>query len=350
MIHNAKQEMCSMVAAGASLSRTVAVHLRPRHLLVISLLLLPGLARAAVTCTGWGGQTNQNISLNLPATVDLPLASVPGTVLATGSASLPGALRCTDSGTGLDVTTTNWSFSSPYGYDSGTDSTLLTRGIGLKLAWVSAVGSAGAALPTSGGVGNTDGFNWSQLNWTLVRTSGAEGPGQSTFGTVGQGVLTLPDATTYIMRLQQNPAVTVTAACTLSSDKTTVLLPDTDAGALAKDGYSASAQLTGYVTCPANVRVFSTLTMSTPAADATDNTLVASTGSAKGVAIEVLDGSGKRISAQGGTVILPRFTQGSSAATPGASQVLSVRMAHQAGAAVVAGTVQGTFTLTLTVN
>ncbi|MHC0025529.1 fimbrial protein [Enterobacter vonholyi] len=331
---------------------TAPTHRPPRlaylpALCLLPLLMLPGLARAAVTCTGWGSAT-QNVALGLPSTVDIPLNATAGTVLASGNATLPPALRCTDTSTGQDVTTTSWSWSGSQGYDSTTDSILLLPGIGLQLS-AGVTGGGGGQLPASGGTVNRNGFNWTSLSWQLVRTGGAIGPGQSTFGTIGQGQLAA-GGNLYLMNIQQTAPVNVTTACVLSTDKSTVQLPDTDTDVLSQAGVSNSAALTAYVTCPANVRVFSTLTMSTTAADTTDNTLVGNTGQAKGVAIEVLDGSGNRVSAQGGTVKLPRFTQGSSTAAPGASQALSVRMVHLSGQPVIPGTVQGTFTLTLTVN
>ncbi|WP_158262952.1 fimbrial protein [Kosakonia sp. H7A] len=316
--------------------------------IVLGLALLPAAARAAVTCTGWGNQQLQYVDLNLPSTVNLPLDAVTGSVLATGSDVFALPLRCIDSVTGKDVTNTDWRLLS-MGYDSASDSGIITSALGLKLSVVPATGGGAVDIPSAGGSVNTQGFYWSQVKWTIVRNSNRGSPGNSGVGAVMEAVLTLPDGTNRILSFRGLQDIVTTATCTLSTDKNTVLLPDTDAGELVKNGVSASASLSAYMTCPAFTGATATLTVSTPLAETSDASLVGNSGSAKGVAIEVLDESSKRISASGGTTAAI-IRQGTSTAVPGLTRTLGVRMTHLNGQTVSAGTVQGTFTLTLAVN
>lgn len=316
--------------------------------MILSLALLPAAARAAVTCTGWGSQQLLYIDLNLPASVDLPLNAVPGTVLATGSLPFSQPLRCTDSATGQDVTSTNWRWLS-MGYDSTSDSSVITSALGLRMSVVPASGGSAVDIPAAGGVVSTQGFYWSQVNWTLVRNGNRGSPGNSGVGPAAEAVLTLPDGSSRILSFRSLQDIVTTMTCTLSTDRNTVLLPDTDAGELVKNGVSASASLSAYLTCPALTGATATLTVSTPLAETSDASLVGNSGSAKGVAIEVLDESGKRISASGGTSAKV-IRQGTSTAAPGVTRILGVRMTHLNGQTVSGGTVQGTFTLTLAVN
>lgn len=327
--------------------------------LVLLLCLASGTVRAtgptSQTCTGWGSATTGTAELNLPSTLTIPVDAVAGSTLATGSATLsPGALQCLDTNR-QEIYTTTWNWGS-LGSDSNTSTIVVAPGIGLKLSYTGVsganLGGGASELPYAGGSAITFGFNWSALNWTLMRIGGAIGTGVYTGGVIGIGTLTLPGGDIRQLNIQQSSAVTLTAACTLAADRTTLLLPDTSTAALTRDDHSDSRDLTLSVTCPAGMTMSNgtTLTLSTAAVDATDSTLVGSTGTAKGVGIEVLDDKGNRVNASGGAVKQASFSQGSSTAAPGTSQLFNVRMARQTGATVTAGTVQGTFTLTLTVN
>jgi len=147
-----------------------------------------------------------------------------------------------------------------------------------------------------------------------------------------------------------NP-VMVSAACTLSVDKSLVILPDTSTLVMMKTGYSDSVPLTAGITCPGNTKISNgtTLTMGTALTDETDISLVGNTGTATGVGIEVLDSDGNRVSASSGTVQQEAFMQ-KEAGLPGATEKFAVRMVRHPEAKVTPGTIYGTFTLTLTTN
>lgn len=311
---------------------------------LLLLLMLPGLARAV--CTGWpAGTTQGKISVTLPQTLTIPADATAGTVLTRGyEAFNPGALSCTSGG--QPVTSTTWSWNQNGG--SGTSTIGLAAGLGLRLTPQNP-GSCLSDLPWQGGSANTGGFNWAAVAWELVRTSATLSTGSVSGATIGTGMIQADGQAWPVSVITST--MTVSASCNLSVDKSLVTLPDTDAGVLARDGVSAAASLTAYVTCPANTTLSGgiSLTLATAKADATDNTLVGNTGTATGVAIEVLGSDGKRVSVQGGTVTQKAFTQ-SSTSSAGASQAFSVRMAHLNGQTVSAGTVQGTFTLTVSVN
>ncbi len=310
------------------------------------LLLASGMATAAdsYTCTGWGTSDSNTVQLNIPPTVAIPLNATTGSVIASGTATLPSPMACHNSTTGDDITSTSWSWGGIA--DSSTDSTRIADGVGLKLAYTPVGGSTPVILsPSTMGSINTQGFNWSTLTWSLVRLSGNAASSQSAPGNITTGQLILPDGTIRLLNINQSSAFNITATCALSTDKSTVELPDTDSDELMQYGYSRSTSLTASVTCPQNTVITNgtTLTLSTGLADSTDTSLVGSTGLAKGVAIEVLDDKNNRVSAQNGKVNQSQF----SGAT---TQNFSVRMVKQVGQIVTPGTVQGSFILTLKVN
>lgn len=118
-----------------------------------------------------------------------------------------------------------------------------------------------------------------------------------------------PTGVAPTLNLTVNNAPVVTAACMLATDKSLVVLPNTAAAEIMSAGYSASRDVQAQITCPANTTLSggTTLTLSTPQAD-TDSTLVKNTGTAQGVAIEVLEGT-TRVSVSGGTVSQAAFTR-----------------------------------------
>ncbi|PTA88967.1 hypothetical protein CWM66_21170 [Kosakonia sp. H7A] len=319
--------------------------------MVLSLVLLPAAARAD-TCTGWGGDLEKEVDLGLPATVDIPVSATAGTVLASGSTSVP-AIVCRDTGGQVvSLTDVTWSNAT---VDAGSGIRYVAPGIGIRLRY-HPTGNASAVLPSANAGGynqDTRGLDWQSVDWELVRMPGTAATGKTSGGIlVGVGVNAAGNTsgTAPTLRLTVGNAPVVTAACTLATDKSLVVLPDTGVAEMMSAGYSASRDVQAQITCPADTTLSggTTLTLSTPQTD-TDSTLVKNTGTATGVAIEVLDGT-TRVSAGGGTVSQAAFTQGSSTASPGATQTLSVRMVRQSGQPVSGGTVQGTFTLTLAVN
>lgn len=285
---------------------------------------------------------NQGITLDFPATLDLTTSTKPGDILASGLASTT-PWTCTPS-------TPTGKIDWIAGTDGGNDVRILASGIGLKLNYLSQ--STGAHDVSSGGATSVN-FDWTGINWSLVRLSETATTGSTSFSSViARGQMTDPESGLPVtMDITAGRLPVLTALCALSVDKTQITLPDTETTVIKRDGHSDSRDLLAQVTCPADTTLSSgtTLTLSTPFAEASDNSLIGNSGSAKGVAIEVLDDKNNRINAQGGAIKQARFTQTGTAA-PGATQTYQVRMLALPGAEVEAGTVQGTFTLTLTVN
>lgn len=315
-------------------------------LCLLPLFMLPGYALAAAGCTGWGAQASQNVALNLPAVINLTGSSnSTGSVLASGNVSLT-PLTCTDT-SGNPVMNSSLSWSGGAQYDNVTR--LLAPGIGLVISWGGTAGSNGNLSATNGSA-STQGLNWTHLNWTLTRLPGGAVTGSSSINTTLVSIsVPDPSVTSGVRTLNLQPgvnAMSLNATCALSvSNNGQVSLPSVDATDVARNGYGSSVAFSAAVTCPSGVTLSSgtTLTLSTTASDATDSTLVGNTGQAKGVAIEVLDGHGNRVSAMNGTVSQASFT-GST------SQSFSARIAHVTGSTVSPGSVRGTATLTLTVN
>ena len=316
-------------------------------------LSLSGEARAAADiCTGWGSDVTKDIDLGLPASVNIPVNATVGAVLASGTAAVPAIVCRNSAGQPLNMTDVTWVAAT---VDAGSGLRYVAPGIGIRLRYYP-TNSAPASLPSANAGGynqNTQGLDWHSVDWELVRLPGTVATGKTTGGilvVVAVNAAASAGGSAPTLRLSINNAPVVTAACSLATDKSLVVLPDTGAAELMSAGYSASRDVQAQITCPADTTLSggTTLTLSTPQADA-DPTLVKNTGTAKGVAIEVLSGT-TRVSAGGGTLSQAAFTQGSSTASPGATQTLSVRMVRQSGQQVSGGTVQGTFTLTLAVN
>ncbi|MFX2612014.1 fimbrial protein [Enterobacter mori] len=316
-------------------------------------LVLPGIARAADTCTGWGGEVTKFVDLGLPATLDLTTSNgTAGTILASGSVGVPPLTCVNDAGQAYSQTAVNWMTGSSAQPDIRT----LAPGLGLRLKYVAVDGGTGTLPSTSAGTHSvpTNGLNWAAVNWELIRLAGTLTPGSlssANVATVSLGANADGAGTWPTLWLKNSTPVIVSASCVLSVDKTLIILPDTSTLTLKKEGVSESVPLTAGITCPENTFINNgtTLTLDSAVVDSSDITLVGNTGTSSGVGIEVLGGDGNRVSASGGTVRQAVFTQGSSAA-PGATQSFSVRMKHLPNTEVTPGTIQGTFTLTLTLN
>jgi len=316
----------------------------PSFLLCVLLYLYSGVANA--TCS-WNGQNSTVVNIQVPSYIALtPQVSV-GEVLASGDINFP-ELTCNDGE--AQSQQTSWLWNS--GTDAGQNLRQVSPGIGIRLKWAAANSGESAYLSSGSGLASTGDFNWSSLHWELIRISGTIIKGQQVAaGVLGQGnIISRSDNSSRDFVLQLANAATITAVCSLSVDKSLVLLPDTDANILTTNGYSGSVPLNAYVTCPTDTTLpnGTNLRLATSQADITDNSLVGNAGNAQGVAIEILNGN-KRVSAQDGRVEQTSFTQGV-AGTTGATETLNVRMSRLPGQKVTAGSVRGTFTLTLSVN
>lgn len=316
----------------------------PSHIAMclLCLVVFPGLARAAVLCTGWGSDTTRIVSLGLPATVTIDSSG--SLTPSSGSVSVP-TLTCTDASSNTVVNSNlNWLAGKRYSADTRE----IAPGIGLKLTHNDSI--TGGALNAFDGTVSTAGLNWSRINWTLVYLPGTVATGTTTLAPTILNVLisdpSVPNGSRVLSLQPGISALTMTATCVLSvSNSGQINLPSADAVALTQTGYGSSGNFTAAVNCPSGVTLSSgtNLTLSTSAADSKDNTLVGNTGMATGVAIEVLDNAGKRVSATGGNV-------GQTSFTGSTSQAFSARIVHLRGQLISAGSVHGTATLTLKVN
>nr|CAH8250724.1 Uncharacterised protein [Escherichia coli] len=332
------------------LPRKAGCHWLTTPLVCLALSIALSGAALADTCTGWGGDVSKSVDLGLPATVDLSLSATPGQVLASGSTTVP-ALTCHNDTREQVITRSEvkWATATT---DAGSGLRYVAPGIGIRLKY-HATSGVSAFLPSASFAGDVQGLDWKTLDWELVRAPGIAATGKTTSGVLLSMVLDAqvgPTGVAPTLNLTVNNAPVVTAACMLATDKSLVVLPNTAAAEIMSAGYSASRDVQAQITCPANTTLSggTTLTLSTPQAD-TDSTLVKNTGTAQGVAIEVLEGT-TRVSVSGGTVSQAAFTQGSSTAYAGATQTLSVRMVRKPGHKVSNGNVVGTFTLMLAVN
>lgn len=307
-------------------------------------------AVAADTCTGWGGSSTKTIELNLPPSLDLTTTnSHANAVLASGSVALT-PLAC-ESSSGQEITATSqfWYTGSPAGPDIRT----VAPGLGLRLKYVPVGGGYGTLSAVNATAGQTSGLNWQAVNWELIRLSDTLTPGTLPSARLLQISLDTRDSSgnSPTLNLISASPVVVSAACTLSVDKSLIELPETSTRKMMEEGYSDGVSLRASVTCPGNTRINNgtSLMLSSATLDSTDPSLVGNTGTASGVGIEVLDQHGKRVSASSGEVEQPPFTQ-QGVGAPGAIQDFTVRMIKHVGETVEPGTVLGTFTLTLTVN
>lgn len=316
---------------------------------VVIYLSLPGTANAEI-CTGWGSELEKEVNLGLPATIDIPVSATPGTVLASGTVAVP-ALVCRNETTGKAETMTNLTWGA--GTSSGDGIRYISPGIGIILSYHTTNGGS-VLLPADTVASNdTNGLDWQSVDWKVIRAPGTVTTGRTFSGLLAsltQVAVAEPALTPPTLRLTVNTSPVVAASCTLATDTNMVVLPDTPIEELRRNGYSRSRDVVAYITCPADTTISGGTNLTLTAIQAeSDSSLVKSTGTAQGVAIEVLEGNA-RISAAGGTVKQALFRQGDSTSSPGATQSLSVRMVRNPGETVSPGSVKGTFTLTLTVN
>lgn len=312
-------------------------------------LTLSGMANADI-CTGWGSDVTKDIDLSLPSTIDIPVSATTGTILASGTVAVP-ALVCNDiAGKRINMTDLSWGTGTR---DIG-ELRSISAGLGIRLRY-NATGGKSAWLTPNNTVGGSDtqGLDWQSIDWQLVRAPGTASTGRTFSGVLASLVhsaVAEPSLNLPILRLTVNNAPLLVAGCTLATDKSLVVLPDTGTKELMSNGYSASSDVLALITCPADTTISGgmTITLSAPFSD-TDPTLVKNTGTARGVSIEVLNGN-TRLSASGGTLKQEAFTQGMSILSPGITQRLSVRIVRNPGETASAGSVKGTFTLTLSVN
>ena len=327
--------------------------LRPLLLCVAFGLALPGVAKAADTCTGWGGEITKFVDLGLPATLDLTTTnSIAGTILASSSVSVPPLTCVNEGGQEYTLSAVNWMT----GTSELPDIRTIAPGLGLRLKYNSTSGVTAALPSVNSGTHSvpTDGLDWATLSWELIRLSDTLTPGavsSANIASVSVGANADGSGAWPTLWIKNAAPVIISASCVLSVDKTLIIIPDTTTLTLMKEGVSESVPLAASITCPQNTFISNgtTLTLDTAVADKTDITLVGNTGTSSGVGIEVLDGDDNRVSASGGTVSQAVFTQGNSA-TPGAVQNFSVRIRQHPNAQVTPGTILGTFTLTLSIN
>lgn len=314
---------------------------------------VPGIANSADTCTGWGGEVTKFVDLRLPTTLDLTTNNnATGIILASGSVSVPPLNCINESGEEYTQTSTNWMNGSSELPDIRT----ISSGLGLRLKYVTPTGGIGV-LPSINSVMNsasTNGLNWTTVKWELIRISGVLTPGSlslTNIATVTVGANVEGSGKGPTLWLKNSAPVIISANCVLSVNKSLIILPDTTTQTLKMAGVSESVSLAAAINCPQNTFISNgaSLTLSTSVVDATDITLVGNTGTSTGVGIEVIDNEGKRVSASGGVVHQALFTQ-ESAAIPGAIQNFSVRARHHSGTEITAGTIRGTFILTLAIN
>lgn len=323
-------------------------------IIVLTGFILSGLSYSAGKCNGWGGETTKTVVLNWPTTLDLTISNGhANSVLASGSSAVMPIYCENDAGQQSTLTSVNWIT----GTSQGSDIRVISPGIGLRVRYVSTAGSGIVPSVNSGGFSSqTNGLNWTSLNWELIRLSDTVTPGTlqpARLVEISLGAGTGADGSGYtpVLGLISTTPVILSAACVLSVDKSLIILPDTSTLKLMKDGYSSSESLVAAITCPENTLISNgtTLTVRAATLDATDSTLVGNTGTARGIGIEVLDDKGNRVSANNGALPQPAFIQSDTAAA-GVMQNFKVRMVRLPAEKVIAGTVSGTFTITLTVN
>lgn len=267
--------------------------------LVLLVLLFVGKSMAA--CTGWGGD-NLNLYLNLP-TIEIQPQGVPvGTVLAEDTLHLP-RLTCDDSSS-LVSDSGDWQI----GTDSSGDVRYLAPGIFMRVELIRSNGTSDF-IPSSGwhNPSSTE-FNITGIRAEIVRLNNDVFEHGMTIGNTGAPVFRMTLFSQDIMRFVNvylsNP-IKLTSSCTLGTISD-VTLPDIDTTTLKQLGDTGpETSFSLPVTCPSGTE-FSSVTLELSEAggsiDQSDSTLLKNTGSAGGLAIEVINSEGKRISASKGTV------------------------------------------------
>ncbi|MCK2177819.1 MULTISPECIES: fimbrial protein [Enterobacter cloacae complex] len=324
------------------MSRPVACRPAAGAVLLLTGLLWGSTAQAA-GCTGWGTDTDRYLDiaigdLSIPA--GSTLASVSWSEVMSGS-SAAAALSCTDD-SGQPVTNTTWTWLA-----GGSSGDLWTRsgetaGIGLRLTATRTDGVQ-AGINAADGVKATGGFNWSSLTWRVVHTSGAVDISQAMFspGPLLKGTLTMPDGTTRTLTIRNTTTPRVVPECVVDT------IPSLEFGNVSMLRFAAVGDtgpqkaFTVGVTCPVNVQTSGmTLSLTASQTDATDPGLLGNSGTATGIGVEVLDGSGNRVSANGSVAGAGFVTS--------TSQTWGVRFVRTG--TVSAGTVRATATINVTVQ
>jgi type 1 fimbria pilin len=302
-------------------------------------------------CNGWVGETLKILDLGLPATLDLTVSnSEKNTILASGSVAVPPLVCGDGSGNAYTMTSLNWLIGTP----GSTDIRTIAPGLGLRIKYVM-VGGGTSHLPStdSGFYSNaTNGLNWSTLQWELIRLSSTVTPGALPLSNIARLAIgaNINGAAPTLQLMTGNPMI-VTASCVIAVDNAMVVLPDISSQAMLDNGHSESVALSAGIICPGNTVMANgtSLTLTTAAQDKVDPTLVRNTGTATGVAIEVLDQHGQRVNASGGVVSQDPFTQAYTS-LPGVTEEFNVRMTRLPEQVVTPGSVHGTFIITLTTN
>lgn len=321
-------------------------------------MTLPASSIAATTggedsCTGWGGELTKTIDLNLPAALDLEVAgSTKGSVLSSGIVRVP-PLSCQDpQGQAFTRTSLVWFGGSVEALDIRT----ISPGLGLRLKYLSNAGGVNT-LPAAGSAGyseQTNGLSWRAIKWELIRLAAPLKEGIFPGGEIARITLDANPGGTGIapsLILKSSNALALSFSCMLSVDKSILTLPDTSIAKLMDENVSDSVGFTTSITCPENTDMEkgTALVLTAISKEKSDGMLVGNTGTATGIGIELLDNEGNRLNAGGGLIHQAPWNQGSVSA-PGVAEEFRVRMVRLPEQQVEAGTVRGTFTLTLKIN
>ncbi|MGG1929428.1 hypothetical protein M987_04634 [Enterobacter soli ATCC BAA-2102] len=324
------------------MSRPVACRRAAGTVLLLTGLLW-GTAAQAAGCTGWGTDTERYLDiaigdLSIPA--GSTLASVSWSEVLSGS-SAAAALYCTDDG-GQPVTNTTWTWLA-----GGNSGDLWTRsgetaGIGLRLT-ANRTDGVQSGINAADGVKTTGGFNWNSLTWRVVHTSGVVDISQAMFspGPLLKGTLTMPDGTTRTLTIRNTTTPRVVPECVVDS------IPAVEFGNVSMLRFASvgdagpQRSFTVGVTCPANIQTSGmTLSLTAAQTDSSDPTLLGNSGTATGIGVEVVDGNGNRVNANGSVAGAGFVTS--------TSQTWGVRFVRTGP--VSAGTVRATATINVTVQ
>ena len=298
-------------------------------------------ARAA-GCTGWGADTDRDLDIaigDLSVPAGSSLATSWSEVLSGSSGAV--ALSCTDIN-GLAITNTTWSWLMGGSTSDSFTRAGMTTGIGLRLK-ITQANSVQSFINATDGVKATGGFNWNMLSWIVVYTNGALDISQPMFsaGPLLKGTLTLSDGSTRTLTIRNTTTARVVPECTVDT------IPSIEFGNVSMLRFASvgdagpSRTFSVGVTCPTNIQTGSmTLSLAAAQTDGTVPTLLGNSGTATGIGVEVLDGNGNRVNANG-TVAGAGFVTST-------SQTWSVRFVRTG--AVSAGTVRATATLNVTVQ
>lgn len=316
-----------------------------RRLVLPAALALSGLlwgtgARAA-GCTGWGTDTSREVTItqgDISLAAGSTLTASPGGWLGAGSAAVP-SLVCTDDG-GQVITATTWTWLG--GTDIGDPATRGgdTSGIGLDLIYTRAGGIQGNV---GAGTLNSQGFDWQSVRLGLIYRSGSVDISRPALraGPLIRGTLSMPDGSTRTLTILNGSTIRVVPECVVDS------IPSVEFGNVSMLRFTAVGDtgpqkpFTVGVTCPANIQTGGmTLSLTAAQTDSSDPTLLGNSGTATGIGVEVVDGNGSRVNANGSVAGAGFVTS--------TSQTWGVRFVRTGP--VSAGTVRATATINVTVQ